>query len=225
LGAEIRIVGAGDHDSARPIAKALADDMERLGEKVYFADLATTSAPVVFPAYLLGAEELATQCARKHVRADWLVLPSGSGGTHASMALGLKLLGSHTRVLGIGVRLNERDGRAAVLRAAEVGAARLGIETVLDAAEVNYIDSYRGEGYAQPTPEVLEAIRLVARTEGILLDPVYSGTAMAGLMAEAKLGRIKTTDTVIFLHTGGTPGLFAYNQELHQAASRWRDAA
>lgn len=213
LGATIHTVN-DDFQAAERSARALAEYLIRCGQKPYFADLMGHSVPVVFPAYLLAAEELVSQFDEQQIAPDWLILTSGSGVTHASIALGLKLLGSKTRVLGISIRLLEEEGRAAVRHWAEVGARHLGIGVQLDEAEIHYLARYRGEGYARPTSETIEAIRLVAQTEGILLDPVYTGKAMAGLISEIRLGTFGPGQTVVFLHTGGAPALFAYHQEL-----------
>ena len=88
-------------------------------------------------------------------------------------------------------------------------AAFLGIKTPVSEHDVVCLDDYLGEGYTIPTPGMIEAVRLLAGTEGILLDPTYTGKAMAGLIALARQGRLRKGENVLFLHTGGTPGLYA----------------
>jgi D-cysteine desulfhydrase family pyridoxal phosphate-dependent enzyme len=214
LGAEIHFI-EGDFESAPDEAKKLAARLSAEGEKPYLADLMGAAVPVVFPAYLLAAEELHHQLQSLDLVPDWVVLTSGSGVTHASLALGLKLLGSTTRVLGISIRKPERQGREDLLHWVQLSSDQLKIGVRLEPEELYYLDQYRGEGYARPTPETIEAIRIVAETEGIFLDPVYTGKAMAGLVTEIRKGTFKRGQTLVFLHTGGTPALFAYNQELH----------
>ncbi len=213
LGAKIHFI-EGDFESAPGAASNLATRLREEGEKPYLADLMGAAVPVVFPAYLLAAEELYHQLQSLELIPDWLVLTSGSGVTHASLALGLKLLGSTSRVLGISIRKPELKGREDVLRWAQLSCDQLKIGLRLEPKDIYYLDQYRGEGYARPTPETVEAIRLVAKTEGIFLDPVYTGKAMAGLIAEIRKGTFKHGETLVFLHTGGTPALFAYSQEL-----------
>jgi D-cysteine desulfhydrase family pyridoxal phosphate-dependent enzyme len=219
LGATVHRVREGAFEAAAREARAVAGRLEAEGHKPYYADLLGQAVPVVFPAYLMAAEELSRQCAAQRVSPDWLVLTSGSGVTHASLELGCRLTGLKTRVLGISIRRSQEEGRQAVFGWAEMGRRRWGIAERLEIADIGYRDEYRGEGYAIPTQETLEAIRLVAEMEGILLDPVYTGKAMAGLIGEIRKGTITPHETVIFLHTGGTPALFAYDKELLAALS------
>jgi len=220
LGAKVHLLQAGGFAEAARAAREIADRMEADGRKPYFADLLGQAVPIVFPAYLLAAEELSRQCAALRVNPDWLVLTSGSGVTHASLALDCRLTGLKISVLGISIRRSEEEGTRAVLGWAEMGRKRYGIPERLEASDISYHDEYRGEGYAIPTEATLDAIRLVAETEGILLDPVYTGKAMAGLIGEIRKGTIGRHQTVIFLHTGGTPALFAYHQELRSSSPR-----
>jgi 1-aminocyclopropane-1-carboxylate deaminase/D-cysteine desulfhydrase-like pyridoxal-dependent ACC family enzyme len=116
--------------------------------------------------------------------------------------------------MGIGVEPD--DGRLAH-KTAEIanGAARLlGIKVNVDPSDVTVIKDYVGEGYGILTSEALDAIRLVAQTEGILLDPVYTGKAMAGLIDMIRQKKFEKDDNVIFIHTGGTPALFPYKKQL-----------
>lgn len=219
FGADIHWV-EGDFAVAAAAARALEQELHVRDEKPYLADLLGPTVPVVFPAYLFAAHELYRQCVELEIAPEWVVLTSGSGVTHSSLALGLKMLGSRTQVLGISIRKADGQGREDILSWAESSAAALDLPITLQSSEVYYSDDYRGEGYARPTPQTLEAIRLVAQTEGILLDPVYTGKAMAGLIAEIRKGTFTRDQTVVFLHTGGAPALFAYHSELH-ATNEW----
>lgn len=217
FGADIHWV-EGDFAVASAAARELERTLHDQGEKPYLADLLGPTIPVVFPAYLFAAHELYHQFEELQLVPDWIVLTSGSGVTHSSLAMGLKLLGSPTRVLGISIRKADQQGREDVLKWAEMSAAYLDLPLTLEPADIHYLDDYRGEGYARPTHETLDAIRLVARTEGILLDPVYTGKAMAGLIAEIQKGNFTRSQSVVFLHTGGFPALFAYHTELHSTS-------
>jgi 1-aminocyclopropane-1-carboxylate deaminase/D-cysteine desulfhydrase-like pyridoxal-dependent ACC family enzyme len=152
-------------------------------------------------AYVEAAAELLAQAPTGGV--DWVVVADGSGGTHAGLLAGL---GSRPRVLGVdaGTRpdLDERVPELAAEAARAAGREPPAGPAVIDHGRF-------GPGYGKPTVECLEAIRLAARLEGLLLDPVYTGKAMAGLLGWAREGRFTGSETVVFWHTGGAPALFA----------------
>jgi len=107
------------------------------------------------------------------------------------------------------------DVPSEIARIANEAAMRLGVNLSVNPSEIVNLGEYVGEGYGKLTPEGVEAIKLVARTEGILLDPVYSGKAMAALIDRIHKKAIKSDETVLFLHTGGFPALFAYNKNFN----------
>lgn len=160
-------------------------------------------------------------CAREIVvQADELDLPigrivtaTGSAGTHAGLVAGLAVLGADIPVLGIGVRAPKDKQEASVLKLARETAALLGHEDRVTAEMVEADCDYVGEGYGLIDQGVIDALKLAARTDGLVLDPVYSGKAMKGLIALAGQGRFEE-ETVVFLHTGGAQGLFGYQSEL-----------
>lgn len=108
----------------------------------------------------------------------------------------------------------EEDRCTHIARIANAAADKLGIDVGLEPGEINNDDGYVGERYGIVTSESVEAIKLVARTEGIILDPVYTSKAMAALIDHIRQGRIRKDERVVFLHTGGTPALFAYADDL-----------
>lgn len=146
------------------------------------------------------------------LRIDALVHASASHGTQAGLAVGLAASGPEARLLGVGVSGSAQQARANVERIAGATSERLGSPQRF--AEIEVDDRFLGEGYSIPTPEGLAAIRLLARLEGLLLDPVYTGKAMARLIAMIREGRFSDEQNVVFLHTGGWPALFAYEEEL-----------
>ena len=160
--------------------------------------------------YAAVAAELVTQANEMGLRIDRLVHATGSAGTQAGLVAGLHAMSSPIRVLGIGVRNPKDKQEAAVLTLARTTAERLGVSRELptDAVEANC--DYVGPGYGRPTPGMVEAVKLVARTEGIFLDPVYSGKGMAGLIDLIRRGDFTPGENVVFLHTGGATGLFGY---------------
>ncbi|HLF41655.1 MAG TPA: pyridoxal-phosphate dependent enzyme, partial [Acidimicrobiia bacterium] len=154
-------------------------------------------------AYALAAGELLEQVDPP----DWVVVADGSGGTHGGLLAGLP---ASVRVIGIDVGtrpdLDEKVPELARDAARAGGTPPGGGELIVD-------HSRYGAGYGEPTAECLEAIRALARLEGVLLDPVYTGKAMAGLIGWAREGRFAGDDTVLFWHTGGAPALFADGYE------------
>ena len=147
------------------------------------------------------------------MQVDRIITATGSAGTHAGLVAGLAVMGADIPVLGIGVRAPKATQEANVLKLARETAALLGRpDAVTDAMVVADCD-YVGEGYGLIDAAVIDALKLAARTDGIMLDPVYSGKAMKGLIALAKAGRFEN-ETVVFLHTGGAQGLFGYQGEL-----------
>ena len=126
-------------------------------------------------------------------------------------------LNSGIPVLGIGVRAPQARQEANVLALAERTMAHLGLPGLVRAEHVVANCDYVGQGYGIPTEGMVEAVKLVAEKEGILLDPVYSGKAAAGLIDHCRKGRFKKGERVVFLHTGGSAALFGYDTVLAQA--------
>ena len=163
--------------------------------------------------YVDCAREIVMQADDLDLKIDLLVTATGSAGTHAGLVAGLAVMGADIPVLGIGVRAPKEKQEANVLKLARETAALLGHpDRVTDAMVVADCD-YVGEGYGLIDAAVIEALKLAARTDGIVLDPVYTGKAMKGLIALAKKRRFDQ-ETVVFLHTGGAQGLFGYQGEL-----------
>ncbi|MCU0931584.1 MAG: D-cysteine desulfhydrase [Serpentinimonas sp.] len=170
------------------------------------------STPVGALGYASAAMELVSQAATRGLRIDHLVHATGSAGTQAGLVAGLHAINSPIRLLGVGVRAPKEKQETMVYdlacRTAEHMRLRGGVPREAVAANCDYV----GPGYGLPTPGMLEAVELLARTEGLLLDPVYSGKGMAGLIDLIRKGHFKATDNVVFLHTGGSVALFGYGQ-------------
>ena len=170
--------------------------------------------------YVHVALELLAQANEMGLRIDHLVHATGSAGTQAGLVVGLHATNAGIPVLGIGVR-NLRDRQEAnVHRLAEATAAKIGLAGGIPQALVQANCDYVGAGYGIPTEGMAEAVKLLARQEGIFLDPVYSGKGMAGLIDLIRKGRFTTGENVVFLHTGGQVGLFGYSDYLTKASSR-----
>ncbi len=175
-------------------------------------------SPVGGLGYAAAALELAQQCQAMGVDFDHVLLGSGSGGTHGGFLAGLQALGSRTPVTGICVRRDAAAQKARIEAFVPHVCALLG-HAPPPAAAVRTDDTALGAGYGVLSESVLEAIRLTAETEGLLLDPVYTGKVMAGLIAMIRRGEFASGGRVLFIHSGGTPALFAYRAGLARAAA------
>ena len=161
---------------------------------------------------MLAAEEIVEQAAG--IVFDAVVCASGSALTHAGILVGLRALGERAPVLGICVRRDAASQAARVVRVAGALAAMIERPDAFDAGDVDVSDAVLAPGYGRLNEAVREAMALAAGHEGLLLDPVYTGKAMAGLIAHVRSGRIAPGSRVLFVHTGGQPALFAYADSL-----------
>ena len=160
--------------------------------------------------YAAAALELQQQAKDAGIAIDRVLFASASGGTQAGLVVGMALAKASTQVLGIDVE-NEADSLLAdVRRITEGCAATVGLKAALRDEAFAIRSGYAGAGYGIPTPGMIEAVGLLARLEGIVLDPVYSGKAMAGLIDLVRTGQLGADETIVFIHTGGAPAMFAY---------------
>lgn len=166
--------------------------------------------------YVDCAREIVVQADELDLKIDRIVTATGSAGTHAGLVAGLAVMGADVPVLGIGVRAPKAKQEENVLKLAQLTAAKLGRPDAVTPEMVVADCDYVGEGYGLIDQAVIDALALAARTDGIVLDPVYSGKAMKGLIALSRQGAFKG-ETLVFLHTGGAQGLFGYQSELQGA--------
>ncbi|MCB9946539.1 MAG: D-cysteine desulfhydrase [Rhodospirillaceae bacterium] len=204
----------------RPPGLDMNAEAERAGEAL----AAQGAVPYVIPGggsnptgalgYVEAALELVRQADDMGIAIDHIVHATGSTGTQAGLVAGLVGSNAHIPVTGISVRQPREVQEAAVHKLAEETAGLLGVQGGIPRDRVVANSDYVGGGYGVPTEGMAEAVRLAARTEGLLLDPVYSGKGMAGLIDLIRKGRFGRDETVVFLHTGGSVGLFAYQDVL-----------
>ena len=206
FGATIRTVPGGTDMNAELEATAAA--VKARGGRPYIIP-GGGSNPIGALGYVDCAREIVVQADELDLAVDRIVTATGSAGTHAGLVAGLAVMGADIPVLGIGVRAPRAKQEENVLKLARQTAALLGRPDAVDEAMVVADCDYVGEGYGLVDQGVIDALTLAARTDGIVLDPVYSGKAMKGLMALARKGAFKG-ETVVFLHTGGAQGLFGY---------------
>jgi 1-aminocyclopropane-1-carboxylate deaminase/D-cysteine desulfhydrase-like pyridoxal-dependent ACC family enzyme len=185
------------------------DQLRRAGERPYEVPVGGSSGVGVL-GYTFGTRELMEQLAGMNEAPSRLYFASGSRGTQAGLTLGAKWCGAPYAVYGVAVSGGESFKRERAFRIGNEAAALAGIDTRLSYDDLVTDQHYIGEGYGIATPECVEAIRLLAETEGILLDPVYTSKAMAALIDHARRGLLDASSSVVFLHTGGTPALFAH---------------
>lgn len=223
VGAEMRFISVTDPWSpeARNIMEAAAAELERQGEKVYIMAIQNTHAPLAALGYVNAALELYQQLLQQGAHATHLFTPTGSGVTQAGLILGAKLLHWPLQVVGMAGAPNSADGHRRRI-AAMVGEAAqlLDVDIAISPDEVIVEDGYAGVSYGTPTPGVVQAIRLCGEQEGLLLDPVYSGKAMHGLLSWIEQGKLTANDQVVFLHTGGAPNLFTQADTLAEGLAQ-----
>ncbi len=211
MGVEKITVVAGGSNLGDAMAAELADLVAagRLG----YAIPGGGSNPRGALGYVACAEELLAQSFEHGVAFDHVVVASGSAGTHAGLVVGLEAANADLPVTGINVRRPQAEQEGNVHALAEATATFAGVPPIPRAA-ITCLDRWVGPGYSLPTPAMIAAVRLLAATEGVLLDPVYTGKAMAGLLDLVREGYFARGSRVIFLHTGGSPALFAYRDIL-----------
>ena len=198
-------------------AMAVAEKLKGEGRKPYFIPGGGSNETGAL-GYVSTAQELLRQCGAMKLSPKLVVLSTGSAGTHAGMVAGFHALGCDIPILGISVRHPEDIQVENVHKLAVKTAARL-TDKPLPRDKVVVDDGYVGEGYGIPTEGTIAAMNMLARNEGILLDPVYSGKGMAGLIGRIESGQIKGDGDVIFLHTGGAVSLFAYEDQFLSTAA------
>ena len=210
FGAAVRSVPGGSNMSAE--LERSAEDVRARGGRPYVIPGGGSNA-IGALGYADCAREIVVQADDLDLTVDRIVTATGSAGTQAGLVAGLAVLGADVPVLGIGVRAPKDRQEANVLKLAEETAALLGRPGCVAADRVVADCDHVGAGYGLIDQGVADALALAARTDGIVLDPVYTGKAMKGLIALARAGRFEG-ERVVFLHTGGAQGLFGYQGEL-----------
>ncbi len=201
-------VVAGGSDMMAEMQKK-ADELTAAGKTPYIVPGGASNA-IGALGYAACAEETMNQLNAMGLAISHVVVPSGSAGTHAGMVVGMTGVNANIPVSGVNVSRTKDIQEALVYDLAKELVAKLGIKAGIGRDAVVCFDQYVGPGYSIPTDAMVEAVKLFAKTEAILLDPVYSGKAAAGLMDLVRNGHFAEGSNVLFLHTGGSPALFAY---------------
>ncbi len=214
--ANVRMVKAGA-DLAAEMAEEAAAVKAAGGHPYVIAGGGST--PLGALGYAACAQEIMDQAFDMGTAFDRIVVASGSAGTHSGLVAGLVALNAGIPVTGINVRRPRAEQEANVLKLAQGTAQLLGTPAPV-ADDIIALDQWVGPGYSLPTAEMVEAVRMLASLEGILLDPVYSGKAMAGLIGLVRQGAFRAGERVLFLHTGGAPSLSAFAPALRDPLLR-----
>lgn len=213
MGAEGPTVVDGGAD-LNAIMKAVAADLTRKGRKSYIIPGGGSNALGAL-GYVVCAREILAQSLDMGMAFDEIVVASGSAGTHAGLLVGLTSASARIPLTGINVRRPRDEQEGNVHKLAVETAAFAGL-TAPPRTSVAALDEWVGPGYSLPTDEMVEAVRLFASLEGVLLDPVYTGKAAAGLIGLVRRGHFKADSKILFVHTGGAPSLFAYQPTFSQ---------
>jgi D-cysteine desulfhydrase len=212
LGVEAIMVVPGGADMMAAMQQ-VATDLATQGRKGYIIPGGGSNA-LGGLGYVACAQELQQQFFAQGVHIDHVVVASGSSGTHGGLLAGFIGNNIHIPIVGIGVSRDPTEQEPLVHREAVAVAELLGLKMPIPREAVVAVGGYWQPHYSLPNPMMVEAVHMLARTEAILLDPVYTGKAMAGLIGLSRQGFFRREKHVLFLHTGGAPSLSAYEQVL-----------
>jgi D-cysteine desulfhydrase len=208
---KIKVVAGGSDMHAA--MQQVADEIAEEGRKAYVIP-GGGSTPVGATGYVACAEEILSQAFEQSLNIDRIVCASGSSGTHAGLITGFFGNNSNIPVIGINVSREKEEQEELVYDLVKQTAQHVGIPSGIPREAVVCFDEYVGPGYSLATPEMAEAVRMLARLEGILMDPVYTGKAMAGLIDLVRKKHFDAREKVLFIHTGGSPALHVYMNEI-----------
>jgi len=212
LGVESVTLVPGGSDVAAAM-RAEADKLAAAGRKGYIIPGGGSNA-IGGLGYVACAQEMQEQWFESGLRFDHVIVGSGSSGTHGGLLAGF--LGNHIDIpiTGIGVSRDPQNQEPLVHKEAQATLDLIGVPMQVPADKVKSVGGYWQPFYSLPNAPMIEAVRMLARTEGILLDPVYTGKIMAGLIGLVRQGHFADGENVLFMHTGGMPSLFAYEDIL-----------
>ena len=213
MGAKIRVIRMKISEDPTPILEEEAEKLRRKGHNPLVLGPSASVSSVAAAAYAYGFMETAAQAEAAGVQLDAMFVAAGSGATLAGLILGTKAMGLKTKIIGINVGAYPTKKVTHVVLKSSEGAARL-LDVRARVADNDVIirDEYSGEDYGIPTPESNAALRLAARTDALILDPVYTSKTMAGMVGMIRDGAFGKDQKICFLHTGGVPALFAYKE-------------
>ena len=211
MGAKIHYYPEGEDEAGADLAlEQRAAELAKEGRKAYVIPLSNAHTPYGALGYVDGAEELVGQLQALAIEPTCFIVPSGSASTHSGFLLGARASGCAAPVYGICVRRDAVSQKQRVGTKLQAVIDVIGADIEIPDTEILCDDSMLAPGYGLPSEATVEAIKYLARREGILLDPTYSGKTFAALLAMLRQGDFKADDNLVFLHTGGAASLFAY---------------
>jgi D-cysteine desulfhydrase/L-cysteate sulfo-lyase len=211
MGAKIHYYPVGEDEAGADQAlEDRAAEIARAGGKAYVIPLSNAHTPYGALGYVDGAEELMGQLREMRIEPASFIVPTGSASTHCGFLFGIRACGSHAPVHGVCVRRDAESQKQRVSTKLKAVIDVIGLEIDIPGSDIICDDSMLAPGYGLPGAATVAAIKYLARKEGILLDPTYSGKAFAVLLEMLKRGDFKQDEHVVFLHTGGAASLFAY---------------
>ena len=197
--------------------EGIAAELRDSGRRPYIIPLSPGHPPLGSLGYVVAARELLDQIEECGLSIDEIFVGSGSGATHAGLLFGLRALGSAIRITGVCVRRDVARQRKRISDACGGIATLLETESKVTGNDIDLTDDFLAPGYGVPNEATSKAIVLGAQTEGLMLDPVYTGKAMAALIHHAETA--DDSCTFMFLHTGGLPAIFGYQKVIEEALS------
>jgi D-cysteine desulfhydrase len=207
LGADQIIVVPNGSDLMQEMQK-VAKEVTEKGHRPYIIPVGGSNV-IGATGYVACAQEIIAQSFEQGIDLKAVICVSGSGGMHAGLVAGFHGNQSGISVIGINVSRGKAEQEEKVFQLVKETLTHIGIPNSIPREAVTCFDEYVGPGYALPTPEMVESVKLMARTEGILLDPVYTGKAAAGLIDLIQKGTFKPEDNILFVHSGGASSLYA----------------
>ena len=216
LGAQV--VFSGDR-TREAVAEDVAKEQRAAGHRPHLIPVGASNE-IGAVGFVAAIEELDSQLKEQRLNVDHIVFASSSFGTQAGLCVGAKAIGFAPQIAAIAIDSSRAELQAGVAALADATTRRLGLKLTFTPDEFVAYDGYLGAGYAIMGDPEKEAISFVARTEGILLDPVYTGRAMAGLIDLIRKGEFGKDETIVFWHTGGSAALFAYADQLRESEIR-----
>lgn len=215
FGAHIHHYAQGEDElGADKEIRRIAEELGQSGKKPYVVPLAPVEQPKGALGYVVAARELAQQFVDQDIWPDLLVLASGSGLTHAGTLTGLRAMGVEIPVIGACVRRDAAQQAPRILDTCRKVERMLGLGQLVKESDVQVNDLALFPGYGEVSERVMEAMSEMARLEGILLDPVYSGKTIGCTLMMIESGLLTDYHSILMLHTGGTPALFAYGRQI-----------
>lgn len=209
----IAVVPGGSDMMAQMETKAAA--LTAAGKKPYIIPGGASNA-IGSMGYAICAEEIMGQLNEMRLDINHIIVPSGSAGTHAGMVIGMKGVNGNIPISGVNVSRTKDVQEEIVYKLGKEIAEKLNLKDRIAREDIICFDQYVGPGYSLPTDSMIEAVKLFAKTEAVLLDPVYSGKTAAGLIDLVRKGHFPENSNVLFLHTGGSPALYAYMDTFRQ---------